>query len=75
VGGVIDLKASKSCMLSLLDTNAPTGRSLTPDEVDHYTVHVILPGTATVSVDGFVITIPEGQQRWVRSQAMTYKLL
>lgn len=70
---MIDLKASKSCMLSLLDASAPTGRSLRPDEVDRYSAHIVLTGSATVLVDGREIHIPEGEQRWVRSESMRYE--
>lgn len=68
----LDLAASKSCILSLLDTNAPTTYEDHAD-LDAYVTHVVLPGSATVRIDGHEVYIPEGQQRWVRSTSMAYE--
>lgn len=69
----IDLAASRSCQLVLLD---PIARAL-PDDVDKtpYTKSVILPGTATVQIGDETVTIPEGTTVYVMHESMTYKLI
>lgn len=68
----LDLKASKSCMLSLIDATAPSG-PIEPADLDRWITHVVLPGSATVLIDGHEIHIPEGEHKWVRSESMTYQ--
>lgn len=64
----IDLAASKSCQLTLLRRGATE-----PNDRDRRVV--ILPGTATVRVEGHTFVIFEGSERMVLSTSMTYELL
>lgn len=63
VGMSVDLVASRMCELKVLDPASGLSRA------------VLLPGSATVLVDGHTIRIPEGQTRTVASSPGKYELV